>query len=167
MNARITKTLLVLLVLVVSLNDGLSQHTSSELELIETAHFEKRKFDARHPTFMKIGNNAFTRYNPISLTFSGLLYLYQKAISPQLQSHCPYEVSCSAFSKASIQEFGLIKGVALSADRLTRCTQFTLLDISPSQIHPGNGRIIDPLNKYQGRTAHDHDHDHDHEHKHK
>ena len=137
-----------------------AQLSIEQLEQIETVDWTNHEFDPRRPQFMKIGNNAITRYNPVSLVFSGSLFMYQKFLSPQLASHCPYQISCSAFSKGSIEEFGLIKGVALSADRLTRCTQFTLIDILPSQINASDGYIIDPVSKYALPKSHQHNHEH-------
>jgi putative component of membrane protein insertase Oxa1/YidC/SpoIIIJ protein YidD len=94
------------------------------------------------------GNKSFLiKYNPLSLTFGGLLFLYQKGISPQVSVNCPYEISCSNFSKQCIQQYGLIKGVALTADRLTRCTQFTLIDLKPIQFSKKN-KIVDPIGQY-------------------
>ncbi|GAB5537997.1 MAG: hypothetical protein Salg2KO_01000 [Salibacteraceae bacterium] len=144
---RLLTQLIIVLSLLVTYS-GQAQISSNEASLIESIDKTDHTFDPRRPKFLKIGNNAITRYNPLSLIFSGSLFLYQKFLSPQLQSHCPYEISCSAFSKASIEEYGLIKGVALSADRLTRCTQFTLIDILPSQINDRSGYIIDPVHKY-------------------
>ncbi|MEZ4722993.1 MAG: membrane protein insertion efficiency factor YidD [Flavobacteriales bacterium] len=131
-----------------------AQFADADYQLLSNCRFENLQFDARHPSFMKVGNNIFTRYNPVSLTLGGLLYVYQKVISPQLQSDCPYEISCSAFSKACIQEFGVLKGVALTADRLSRCTQFTIPDIDPSRFNPKNNKIIDPVEKYRVKHHH-------------
>ena len=131
-----------------------SQISSKEVELINKVNMTDHSFDPRRPEFLKIGNNVITRYNPISLFFSGSLFFYQKLISPQLQSRCPYEISCSAFSKASIEEFGIIKGIPMTADRLTRCTQFTIIDILPSQINPRSGKIIDSPSKYRIHKHH-------------
>ena len=128
-----------------------SQLGSVEFERINKVDFTDHQFDPRKPSFMKVGNNAFTRYNPISLTLGSLLFIYQKAISPQLQSRCPYEISCSAFSKGCIQEYGLVKGVALTADRLTRCTQFTVIHILPSQIDHKRANIKNDVLKYAGK----------------
>lgn len=140
--------ILTILLVFVALANVRAQLSSEQMARVRDANFETHQFDARHPDVLWIGNNAFTRYNPVSLTLSGMMYLYQKAISPQLQSDCPYEVSCSAFSKVAIGEFGLVKGVAMTADRLTRCTEFTKIDILPSQVNMRTGRIIDPLEKY-------------------
>jgi uncharacterized protein len=75
--------------------------------------------------------NAFVKYNPLSLVFGGALYFYQAAISPQIMQGCLFHPSCSNFSKQSIRTFGLIKGVALSTDRLTRCTRLAAIDCHP------------------------------------
>lgn len=66
-------------------------------------------------------SSVFTRYNPLRWIGKGLLWGYQNLVSPQLQADCAYELSCSNFSKQAIQYYGIIKGLALSADRLTRC----------------------------------------------
>lgn len=93
-------------------------------------------------SYLFAGKKKIVKYNPVSLLFGGLLFTYQAVISSQISADCPYEVSCSAFSKQSIQEFGLIKGLALSADRLTRCTKLSAKDIHPLRINK-NGSLID------------------------
>ena len=64
---------------------------------------------------------AFLRFNPVYWMLNGALTGYQKVISPQISAECLYELSCSRFSRAAIQEFGIFKGIALSADRNSRC----------------------------------------------
>jgi uncharacterized protein len=132
-----------------------AQTNTQEFTLIEKQNFHNPKFDKRKVQFMKTrSKNVLLRYNPVSLTFGGLMYFYQKTISPQLASNCPYEISCSAFSKLCIQEFGLIKGIALTADRLTRCTQFTVIDITPLHYNSKN-QLVDPISNYK-RIKHKH-----------
>ncbi len=137
-----------------------AQTTAREDSLLLSVDFTDNSWDARHPRFLFADKGFLVRYNPVSLVFGGMLYLYQKAISPQLQSSCPYERSCSAFSMASIEEFGLIKGVALTADRLGRCTQFTMVDLRPSQFNQDTKSIIDEPVKYRVRSHRHHDHHH-------
>lgn len=96
----------------------------------------------KKPSFLLVGKKNIVKYNPVSLLFGGMLYTYQAVISSQIAADCPYEVSCSAFSKQSIQEFGLIKGLALSADRLTRCTKSTIKQIHALRISE-KGALID------------------------
>ena len=125
-----------------------SQNNLDELRLIKEQSFVKHEYDKRRVSYMFKGNKSWLlKYNPISLTFGGLLFLYQKGISPQISVNCPYELSCSNFSKQCIQHYGLLKGVALTADRLTRCTQFTLIDLKPIQFDRKN-KIIDPIEQY-------------------
>lgn len=126
-----------------------AQLSKEQVHLVQQMDFKDHTFDARKPKFLSADKGFLIKYNPINLTLGGLLYFYQKIISPQLASNCPYEISCSAFSKVSIQEFGFLKGIPLTADRLTRCTQFTMMDILPSQINETNGRIIDNTDKYR------------------
>lgn len=73
--------------------------------------------------------NIFARYNPLSLTAKGAMLFYQYVVSPQFFRFCLYERSCSNFSKKAIEEFGLIKGVFLSADRLLRCNVIAIEEI--------------------------------------
>ncbi len=88
------------------------------------------------------------KYNPVSLLFGGSLYFYQKIVSPQIKAECSHELSCSNFSKTAIKTYGLFKGVAMSADRLTRCTKLGVKDISLIVINKQN-KIIDSVSFYR------------------
>lgn len=128
-----------------------AQHTLDGLSLIKEQNFVKHEYDKRRVSYLFKGSKSYIlKYNPVSLAFGGLLFLYQKGISPQISVNCPYEISCSNFSKQCIQHYGLIKGVALTADRLTRCTQFTLIDLKPIQFNKKN-KIVDPIEQYSLR----------------
>jgi putative component of membrane protein insertase Oxa1/YidC/SpoIIIJ protein YidD len=94
-------------------------------------------------------HNVIAQYNPVSLVLKGVLLGYQKIVSEQLARSCPYEITCSNFSKQAIQEFGVFKGVFLSADRILRCNRIGLLDVSPLSINPATGAIVDPPNLYR------------------
>jgi putative component of membrane protein insertase Oxa1/YidC/SpoIIIJ protein YidD len=129
------------------------QNSIDEIALLKEQNFKENKFDVRKPSYLFSNtNNIFVKYNPVSLTFGGLLYFYQKAISPQISVDCPYEINCSNFSKRCIQHFGLLKGVSLTADRLTRCSQFTLIDIKPIDFNNKN-KIIDRIESYETRNS--------------
>ena len=94
-------------------------------------------------------NNIIAQYNPVSLILKGALLGYQKILSQQLARNCPYEISCSNFSKQAIREFGIFKGVFISADRILRCNRIGYEDVSPLSINPATGRIIDSPNMYR------------------
>jgi putative component of membrane protein insertase Oxa1/YidC/SpoIIIJ protein YidD len=122
----------------------------SDLELIRSRHAHtsykyrgKRKYtnlsSEKHQHFV-------ARYNPVTLTFSGLMFVYQNVLSSQIYAGCLYDPSCSEFSKKAIREYGLIKGVFLSADRLNRCNRISALehDLSVKQ-----GRFPDDPHLYR------------------
>ena len=74
------------------------------------------------------------KYNPVNVVFSGLMFGYQKFLSPQLAASCVYAPSCSNFSKQLMKEYGLFKGIFLTADRITRCNRVAISDVSPLSI---------------------------------
>ena len=66
------------------------------------------------------------RFNPqetseLKLAATGLIRLYQKFISSQDGPTCNFVPTCSRFGMACIQEYGVLRGVFLTADRLIRC----------------------------------------------
>jgi putative component of membrane protein insertase Oxa1/YidC/SpoIIIJ protein YidD len=85
--------------------------------------------------------------------FKGFLRIYKRHISNQLLNDCIYDVSCSAFSQGAISEFGFIKGVFLSADRLTRCNRASAISILPVRINH-EGKIRDHWKDYSFSTDH-------------
>lgn len=93
--------------------------------------------------------SAVAAWNPISLTMKGLMFVYQHVLSQQLSKNCPYNITCSNFSKVAIKEFGLLKGVLLSADRLMRCNRIALTEISPLDFDEHTGSITDDINNYR------------------
>ena len=125
--------------------------TKSDLELIKEQNFKDDSYSKkRKVTFLFTkSKSAIVRYNPLSISFGGMMYVYQKFISVQIGADCPYEISCSAFSKQCIQKLGLIKGMALSADRLMCCTRLASVDIKLSDINEQTMHIIDSPNSYQ------------------
>ncbi len=88
------------------------------------------------------------QYNPLSLVIKGALLGYQRLMSQQLARSCPYQITCSNFSKQAIEQYGIVKGVFLSADRIMRCNRIGLLDVPAMDISPVDGTIIDSLSRY-------------------
>ena len=89
------------------------------------------------------------RYNPVSLVLKGALLGYQRLMSQQLARSCPYEITCSNFSKQAIEQYGIVKGVALSADRIMRCNRIGLLEIPAIDINSTTGAIADSPSRYR------------------
>lgn len=113
-----------------------NQRSNPAINNKEPLHF-------RHKSF-------FTRYNPVSLGATALMLFYQYIVSPEFSRHCLYQRSCSNFSKAAITEFGLIKGVFMSADRILRCN-VTAIDDIPSDRFDDDGYAIDEPETYHIR----------------
>ena len=102
----------------------------SDKNLLLENNFSKPEFEyKRKVEYLFKGRNWLVKYNPVSLFFGGSMLLYQSTVSVQIGANCPYEYSCSTFSKACITKYGIIKGIALTADRLTRCTRFAAIDL--------------------------------------
>jgi putative component of membrane protein insertase Oxa1/YidC/SpoIIIJ protein YidD len=107
----------------------LFSQTKADRDLMFEKSLQVPAFESkRQVTYLFSGRNAFVKYNPVSLVFGGLLFAYQKTISVQIGANCPYEVNCSNFSRMCIRQYGLFKGIPLTADRLTRCTRLAGFD---------------------------------------
>lgn len=53
-----------------------------------------------------------------------LLLTYKRTLSPVTGNHCAYTPTCSMYSYDAIDKHGAIIGLALTAERLFRCTPF-------------------------------------------
>ena len=90
------------------------------------------------------------RFNPqdtseLKLAATGLIRLYQKFISSQDSPACNFIPTCSRFGMACIQEYGMMRGIFLTADRLLRCNG------SQSRYHHKDemtGKYIDLVSDY-------------------
>ena len=71
---------------------------------------------------------------PITLTFIGVVKLYQAIISPLMPSSCRHLPTCSEYTIEALRTFGLFRGSYLSIKRLLRC-------------RPGGSHGYDPLPK--------------------
>ncbi len=149
--AQVNKFLIIILC---SLSSALCCQTKTDNDLI----FEKKTFVSsfetkRQVTYLFAGKNVFVKYNPLSLAFGGLMYVYQKTISVQIGAACPYEINCSNFSKQCIQKYGVLKGIPLTADRLTRCTKLAGIDmIEGVDFNSRTHKIYDHPNDYKARN---------------
>jgi hypothetical protein len=73
-------------------------------------------------------------------------------ISPQiLGGGCVYSPSCSDFSKNCIEEYGFLKGIALSSDRLCRCSTGSIIE-TPLLKMNNDGLYINPASEYYFRV---------------
>ena len=147
---RISFTLLCLL-LAASLS-GQSFHEDFILvsdKVQENSH--EQHSDHKHlPVFLLSDHpSALVRFNPFSLAFGGLLWGYQSMISPQLSATCIYSPSCSAFSKSLLQEYGILRGLIFTADRISRCNRLALYDYPPWEIDFQIHRVREQIDYYR------------------
>lgn len=70
----------------------------------------------------------------LSKTAIFCIRLYQVALSPLIPTRCRYTPTCSNYTIAAIEEWGLIRGVWLGIRRISRC-------------HPCGGWGADPVPK--------------------
>jgi putative component of membrane protein insertase Oxa1/YidC/SpoIIIJ protein YidD len=95
-------------------------------------------------SFVEIGSSK----NLIGKILFGSLKFYKKNISQQISAECLYEISCSTFSQLALKEYGTLKGIALTADRLARCNRISGTTINEFRINE-NGKVIDTPTMYK------------------
>ncbi|MCT4614979.1 MAG: membrane protein insertion efficiency factor YidD [Marinifilaceae bacterium] len=135
----------------------LAQNTFSQLNkddlLLITKHKCKDDYGKRKErAYIFANRSAFIKFNPISLSFGGLMYFYQNVLSQQFSADCLYYPTCSDFSKQAISKYGLIKGVFLSADRLTRCNRIAATGLHPLKINIDTNHAYDGIEFYNFRN---------------
>jgi len=122
----------------------------SDIQLIGEKRVEVLKQEKKTRPYIYSGKtNPLVKYNPVNAVFGGLLFIYQNALSQQFSANCLYHPSCSDFSKQSVREYGLLKGVFLSADRVMRCNRIAATGIHPLRIE--NNKVQDPVDFYRFR----------------
>lgn len=140
-----------------ALQDDLVRIKTSEQDDLKKIH----QAENRKRSFLVTKEDPFIdKINPIKLTFGGLLYFYQTSLSKHFSADCLYEPSCSNFSKDVISHFGLIKGVFLTADRLSRCNRIAQTSLHPLTINPETRHSSDDWSKYQFKTCNHSEHFH-------
>ncbi len=90
------------------------------------------------------------RFNPqetseLKLVATGLIRLYQKFISSQDGPACGFQPTCSRFGMACIQEYGMVRGLMLTADRLLRCNGSQWQHYHKDSV---TGKYVDPISDY-------------------
>ena len=117
-----------------SAQNSLSEVKSMVLKNTFIDYGKSKRITPKPASFKK--KSLFARVNPVNYFSSGLLFLYQSALSEQVQAECNYEISCSNYTKVCIEKFGLLKGVLLGFDQLNSCTQMEIYDYPRYKISP-------------------------------
>ncbi|MGQ9609272.1 MAG: membrane protein insertion efficiency factor YidD [bacterium] len=116
-----------------------SDHNISELDFIISSNSLFSETKQKKSDFYK--QNIFKPKN----LFIGMIRFYQIFISTQDIPVCNFTPSCSQFGIESIQEFGIIRGILMTSDRLQRCNG---MSTSRYQIDHVTGKLIDPVKLY-------------------
>jgi putative component of membrane protein insertase Oxa1/YidC/SpoIIIJ protein YidD len=77
------------------------------------------------------------------IALMGAIDFYKKRISPIGASRCGFHSSCSAFGLQAVREKGVLLGVIMTGDRLTRCNIFK--GPGPDYLLLPDGRLFDPV----------------------
>ena len=90
------------------------------------------------------------RFNPqepseLKLAATGLIRLYQKFISSQDGPSCNFQPTCSRFGMVCIHEYGVLRGILLTADRLLRCNGSQSQHYHKDSV---TGKYVDPVSDY-------------------
>ena len=129
------------------------QSFNQDLQKIDSANFNVESFAKHHHTFLlPKSNNIIIKYNPFSLFLGSMMYVYQGYFSHQIFADCLFKPSCSNMSKLYIKEFGIIKGIFLTADRLTRCNRIAATDVHQSRINKIDFKIHEYVNMFRFKT---------------
>lgn len=147
---HITKYGLVLVgILIPSICFTQNLNPSNDMEFIQQNTDTQSTFKEREYIFDDSKKSVFVKYNPLAITLGGALYIYQNSISYQFSATCLCHPSCSEYSKQAIAEFGIFKGVFLSADRITRCNKVAAIDIHPLTINEKTKKANNHIKLYK------------------
>jgi putative membrane protein insertion efficiency factor len=127
----------------------LAQQKEDDMELIKL-HINQSV--ANENTQFKNTVKIQKTYNPGKLLLYVPLYFYQKIISEQVSAVCSFEPSCSAFSIQSIKQLGILKGLLLTADRLTRCNGQAQAESEYYLYDPLKAKVIDEPDMYKSKN---------------
>jgi uncharacterized protein len=120
-----------------------------DIETINKILSEKLPDPYRRPYIYKDEPSVIKKINPVNILFGTTLYFYQNVFSRHISSNCLYIPSCSEFSKNAIMEYGLLKGVFLSVDRVNRCSVIASMDLKNQKSDLKTKRYPDPATRYK------------------
>lgn len=150
MQSLLNKAILIVLLLPLCIgSSGQIQAYRQDILKIDTLLHEKTPGHLKRSYLYRGEQSVFKKYNPVSLLLGGSMYVYQNVLSKHISASCLYTPGCSDFSKEAIREYGLLKGVILSADRLNRCNRIAAQDLRHYNVDEKANRYPDPVSKYK------------------
>jgi putative component of membrane protein insertase Oxa1/YidC/SpoIIIJ protein YidD len=130
---------------------NLNAQSKTDLELLKTVNFKNSEFNRKQVKFGISGKRSpIAKYNPVTLTFSSLMFIYQKVISPQISADCLFSPTCSEFSRQLIIKYGF-PGFFFTADRLMRCHRISATTFNPVSIDESDMKMHEDVSLYSLR----------------
>lgn len=111
-----------------------AQDKGLETKLLETSFSDLRPA-AKKLRKITMFKKQISYFNPLSYAGAALLFVYQNLISEQIQADCMYQVSCSEYTKRSIENKGLVIGTLMGFNQLSECFSGAQYEHRTSSIH--------------------------------
>ena len=149
---KLFANIILIILLICSFQPTGAQSLTRDLQMIQSKTLPVTTFHEHihQPEFLFSDHpSALVRFNPLTLAFGSLMWVYQKAITQQLSSTCIYSPTCSGYSISLIEEYGLLPGIIFTADRLTRCNRLALYDFPENEIDYRIQRIRQDVSYYR------------------
>ena len=134
-------TLLKTLILFVLLFRLITPVSGQNVQIADTVFIKRFYAEREHNHKTTLPN----RTNALKMP----LAFYKKVLSEQLSANCEFEPSCSSFSWYAMEEFGFLKALLLTADRLTRCNGNAQSETFPYLIKSDDTKILDYPHQYR------------------
>jgi uncharacterized protein len=133
------------------------QDKAADIALLRKKDFSNPKLEYKRQIEFGISasKHSIGRYNPITYTFSLLMFGYQRYLSPQISADCMYRPTCSEYGRQLFRRFGFFKGLVTTADRLLRCDRISATTINPVSVDPIDGRIHETTDRYVFKSSSD------------
>jgi uncharacterized protein len=133
------------------LSCALPAQNMNDMKLIENQNFTNPTYEkVRIVKFGISENHSFiVKNNPLTLSFSALLFCYQKWLSKQISADCLYSPSCSEYSKQLFKRYGVIGGLITTSDRLMRCDRISATTIPSISIDQHDGKVHETVDRYK------------------
>ncbi len=133
-----TKKVIVLFALLfLNFSFYLFAQSQQDIQLLKEHNFENKSFAKREVSY---GLGKKNSGNPVYHIISVSMFVYQKCLTGVVFRTCAFSPSCSDFSKDLIKQYGIIKGVFCTTDRLMRCNRIALVGKPSSYFEADNGK---------------------------
>ncbi len=141
------KFLILLLTFVFFFGSSIAQDSSkSNLNQLVTANFYSEYKVLPKRKVLSLKNKGFiSKINPVTYLSAGLLFVYQRTLSEQIQAECMYQTSCSSYTKLQMEQNGF-RGFLLGFHQLNNCVA-SAIDDYPSCMISNENKVINTVNK--------------------